>query len=268
MSLRNQLLAAIAKAGGATINDLEESTGLTRKKLHDNIKAALTDDLLTRSRDVVTGLPYYQLTAKGQQRLAAAPNAKLFHERQPQPAVGDNTGSRESVPPVGQVSPPAEVAATGNAGAGHDASADSELSGELRFALGMIRKALGIDHDPSIGIVPTIEALIESNNDWRASADSAQTIIENQRLRIAALEDEIAYLTADSGEESAFTADDTIAPRYLVVSPDELYQSPQAAVDEMAINELANDDSIVMECRAIGTVQVKPRFVPHQEAGQ
>ena len=265
MSLRNQLLAAIAQAGGATINDLEESTGLTRKKLHDNIKAALTDDLLTRSRDVVTGLPYYQLTAKGQQRLAAAPNAKLFHERQPQPAVGDNTGSRESVPPVGQVSPPAEVAASeGNAGAGHDASADSELSGELRFALGMIRKALGIDHDPSIGIVPTIEALIESNNDWRASTDSAQTIIENQRLRIAALEDEIAYLTADSGKESAFTADDTIAPRYLVVHPDELYHSPQEAADATALLS----GGIVIEARAIGTVQVKAVFVPHPEAGQ
>ena len=55
--------------------------------------------------------------------------AKSLHEqRDAQPAVAKNTGSRESVPPVGQVSPPAEVAATETTtpGAGHDAPAVSK----------------------------------------------------------------------------------------------------------------------------------------------
>lgn len=175
MSLRNDILKQVQATGGATIDDIIDATGQTRRQLHNNLKAAVDDGLLTRAKDVVTGLPLYTITAKGQQRLKAGPEAKLFHEqRDAQPAVAKNTGSRESVPPVGQVSPPAEVAATETTtpGAGHDAPA---VSNELKFALGMIRKALGIDHDDSIGIVPTIEALIESNNELRKLATEVQT---------------------------------------------------------------------------------------------
>ena len=62
---RKQILKAIALASLATIDDLELSTGLTRKNLQDNLKATVEANLIERQRDDITGLPAYKLTKAG-----------------------------------------------------------------------------------------------------------------------------------------------------------------------------------------------------------
>ena len=62
---RKQILKAIAARGCTTLDDLVTDTGLLRKNLHDNLKAALKEFLVDRIRDDVTGLPAYKLTMKG-----------------------------------------------------------------------------------------------------------------------------------------------------------------------------------------------------------
>jgi DNA-binding MarR family transcriptional regulator len=62
---RKQIMKAIAANSSAVLDDLVMATGLERKNLHDNIKAALKEFLIERIRDDVTGLPAYKLTGKG-----------------------------------------------------------------------------------------------------------------------------------------------------------------------------------------------------------
>lgn len=265
MSLRNDILKQVKATGGATIDDIIDATGQTRRQLHNNLKAAVDDGLLTRAKDVVTGLPLYTITTKGHQRLAAGPEAKLFHEqRDAQPAVAKNTGSRESVPPVGQVSPPAEVAATETTtpGAGHDAPA---VSNELKFALGMIRKALGIDHDDSIGIVPTIEALIDRTkersraadelldawNEWRNIASvygigTPQEMfegIQRRNHRIAELEELLGHFA----ENSTSTAADHSGDATDMVNHPPHYQGKVECID--AIESALGPEGFAAYCR-------------------
>lgn len=188
MSNRLKILAVLLKNGAQTYDELEMATQIERSPLRIAVNDAKKAGHISMGRDDVTHQPAYKITADGTKWLKSNA-AKKAHE-QTQPAVVENTGSRESVSPVGQSRPPAEVAAADrDAGASHDAPAGSN---ELKFALGMIRKALGIDHDDSIGIVPTIEALIESNNEWRKSSD--RMLSENLTLlgRVQGLEDELS----------------------------------------------------------------------------
>ena len=98
-SKRKQILKAIAVSGSATIDDLVMTTGLERKNLHDNVKAALKDELCLRIKDDVTGQPAYKLTPKGRAWLendkddTASTKATIS---KPQPAVGKNTGSKDT----------------------------------------------------------------------------------------------------------------------------------------------------------------------------
>ena len=61
---RKQILKAIAVSDSTTIDDLIMTTGLERKNLHDNIKAALKNKLCLRIKDDVTGQPAYKLTPR------------------------------------------------------------------------------------------------------------------------------------------------------------------------------------------------------------
>lgn len=214
MSNRLKILAVLLKNGAQTYDELEMATQIERSPLRIAVNDAKKAGHISMGRDDVTHQPAYKITADGTKWLKSNA-AKKAHE-QTQPAVVENTGSRESVSPVGQSRPPAEVAAADrDAGASHDAPAGSN---ELKFALGMIRKALGIDHDDSIGIVPTIEALIESNSEWRKSADEKG--IESDRWfdRTLELERQLAgaYLELDELRGNLFTdkhpAPETIQP--------------------------------------------------------
>jgi hypothetical protein len=96
---RKQILKAIAVSGSATIDDLVMTTGLERKNLHDNVKAALKGELCQRIKDNVTGQPAYKLTPKGRAWLendkddTASTKATIS---KPQPAVGKNSGSKDA----------------------------------------------------------------------------------------------------------------------------------------------------------------------------
>lgn len=98
-SKRKQILKAIAVSGSATIDDLVMTTGLERKNLHDNVKAALKGELCQRIKDNVTGQPAYKLTPKGRAWLendkddTASTKATIS---KPQPAVGKNSGSKDA----------------------------------------------------------------------------------------------------------------------------------------------------------------------------
>ena len=96
---RKQILKAIAVSGSATMDDLVMTTGLERKNLHDNVKAALKGELCQRIKDDVTGQPAYKLTTKGRAWLendkddTASSKATIS---KPQPAVGKNSGSKDA----------------------------------------------------------------------------------------------------------------------------------------------------------------------------
>ena len=96
---RKQILKAMAFASCTTIDDLVMTTGLERKNLHDNVKSTLKDELCQRIKDDVTGQPAYKLTPKGRAWLendkddTASTKATIS---KPQPAVGKNTGSKDT----------------------------------------------------------------------------------------------------------------------------------------------------------------------------
>lgn len=70
MSIRQAILSALSSDGGLmTLDDLADSTGEPRKRIQDNIGAALAEKLVERERDDVTGHPGYRITALGADRL-------------------------------------------------------------------------------------------------------------------------------------------------------------------------------------------------------
>lgn len=72
MSIRETLLALLAKNTIMTLDEIQDATGeQNRKRLSDNLKAAIRDELVTRLRDDVTGQPAYQLTESGKYRAQA-----------------------------------------------------------------------------------------------------------------------------------------------------------------------------------------------------
>lgn len=220
MNIRHTLLAALAK-DSATIPDLEIATGMDRKKLHDNLKSCVEDGLATRSKDDVTGLPLYSISKAGKTRLADGPQRGLKKLTQPRcdtPAGGGNitpaavdrstslaTSSGEAMAVVEaakQDDAPAEPASDVIPPPDYDPRAVSfslreqrdalredieSLRGGYEYALCAIRKALGIDHDPDVGIVPEINRLLESNTDWRAAADAQRDEIDRLRAENAQL---------------------------------------------------------------------------------
>jgi hypothetical protein len=99
---RKQILKAVAAGGSATLDDLVMATGLVRKNLHDNIKAALKEFLIERIRDDVTGLPAYKTTAKGRVWLLDKQNDSVTTPAgggDISPATLDGATSLASVPP-------------------------------------------------------------------------------------------------------------------------------------------------------------------------
>ena len=105
---RKTILKAMAFASCTTMDDLVMTTGLARKNLQDNVKATMNEGLCERIRDDVTGLPAYRLTPKGRAWLESdKDNSKtqLFGNSvqlkkndsvKPPPAVGTNTGSKDT----------------------------------------------------------------------------------------------------------------------------------------------------------------------------
>lgn len=109
-SKRKVIISALGKNGLSTMDDLGFHTGIVRKSLHDNVKAAVQDGLVERTMDDITRHPAYLLTAKGRDWLVK--NQNEVSGEQPQPTVGQNIGSDESASHVvGSLiaEPPSEV---------------------------------------------------------------------------------------------------------------------------------------------------------------
>lgn len=73
MSKRETIMTAIQKAGSITLPDLIDASGLERKNLHDNLKAAVKAGLVQRGLDEITRTPCYTLTAQGRENLKNPP---------------------------------------------------------------------------------------------------------------------------------------------------------------------------------------------------
>lgn len=69
-SIRHEILAALAD-NPATLDELDANLQLERRKINDNLLQAVKDKLVARSKDGVTGMPLYTITALGKERLAA-----------------------------------------------------------------------------------------------------------------------------------------------------------------------------------------------------
>lgn len=208
---RKQILKALAFASCTTMDDLAMSTGLERKNMHDNVKASMREDLCERIRDDVTGQPAYKLTAKGRAWLEN--DKDNSSSVKPQPAAGENSGSQDKGArvagsdmcvdplPMGKADPAPPKPDDLPVAAG--AEEIERIHNDYKFAMYMIRKALCIDHDDSVGIVPTIECLIESNNELRATVDqlyAAGPPIASLPTRYIVTD---TYLMADSEEQAS-----------------------------------------------------------------
>jgi hypothetical protein len=84
MSIRYTILKALHQHGAATLDELIDATGETRRRLQDNLAAALKDDLCERIRDDVTGQPAYRITKYGVARMNAR-NGITAAKSKPQP---------------------------------------------------------------------------------------------------------------------------------------------------------------------------------------
>lgn len=241
MSIRNQLLQEIHSAKGCTLADLIDGTGFDRKRLHDNLKAAIDDGLLQRSKYEITGQPFYTLTELGAERLAAGPAKNI--KRPTQAGSGaNNPGSSASVP-SSEVSHPAEGAAVATlpGGKGTPDPAGDEITSLRNLYLEWAN--IGIQ----FGIATPAEMLngiLERNN------------------RIAELESRVIAL--ESNAELPLMSPPVPAPKYAVVGIADLFDCPQTAAE--ASHDDGYEAGIVIEAWPIGTVQVKAMFVPDEEA--
>lgn len=234
MSIRNQLLQEIHSAKGCTLADLMDGTGFDRKRLHDNLKAAIDDGLLQRTKDEITGQPFYTLTDLGAERLAAGPAKNI--KRPTQAGSGaNNPGSSASVP-SSEVSHPAEGAAVATlpGGKGTPDPAGDEIA-EFK---------------------EVIERLMQERINLLEALDAATCAKDEALARVASLE--------SNAELQLMSPPLVPAPKYAVVGIADLFDCPQTAAE--ASHDDGYEAGIVIEAWPIGTVQVKAMFVPDEVA--
>lgn len=194
---RKLILKAIAIAGSITIDDLIINTGLQRKNLHDNIKAAMLPvPLLERIRDDVTGLPAYRLTKQGREWLendkddsrSAKPTAT-----KPDPVVKPNLTTEPVLPAHdqnlikdAQRNAELEVRLTSAGGAIVEFCEWLAKKVNVRCPMNLHEcKAVITDAMQSGDLVSDLEALTHKQ---AAIIKSFQAEVETKTLRIAALE--------------------------------------------------------------------------------
>lgn len=69
-SIRHEILRYLSE-GPKLMDDLVTLMEEPKKRISDNVSVAITDGLVSRSRDDVTGLPLYSITPAGKSRLAS-----------------------------------------------------------------------------------------------------------------------------------------------------------------------------------------------------
>ncbi|MBL8445659.1 MAG: hypothetical protein JNK52_16585 [Zoogloeaceae bacterium] len=222
MTIRHEALAAIARNPGAPLDELApmiktENPKAARQAIIDLKKAGLA----TVARDDVTGQPGYTLTKEGKARLADGPASKqgsnmikgahFGARKEPQPAVGNNTGSGASVPhdtegaavqqpqPEQPAEPPtAEPAAADDTITKLD-EALREANNELAFVREYLSEIIGGEIDPN--------DMSESEIARTAAGEFTQVCEEivAQAQIIAAQRDAITQRNAELDNERALT---------------------------------------------------------------
>lgn len=94
-SIRVAILSALADGAITTIDDLQTTLDVPRKKVVDNAVHAANDNLIKRMRDDVTGLAAYQITATGREYLA-----KYSSGKEEEPSLPETPVCAESQTPV------------------------------------------------------------------------------------------------------------------------------------------------------------------------
>lgn len=85
--VRLAILAALAKNGITTLDDLQIQTGETRKKLQYSTMRAINLKLVERTQDDVTRLPAYRITPAGRKYLEKFGNGRTAEPSDPAPVV-------------------------------------------------------------------------------------------------------------------------------------------------------------------------------------
>lgn len=254
MSIRNQLLQEIHSAKGCTLADLMDGTGFDRKRLHDNLKAAIDDGLLQRTKDEITGQPFYTLTELDAERLAAGPAKNIKRPTQAGSGAFNNPGSSASVP-SSEVSHPAGGAAV------------ETLPGGLGTPDPAADEIQPPQYDPdSVSFNPdrreiaefkeVIERLMQERIYLLEALDAATTARDEALARVASLE--------SNAELPLMSPPLVPAPKFAVVGIADLFDCPQTAAE--ASHDDGYEAGIVIQAWPIGTVQVKAMFVPDEVA--
>lgn len=97
-SVRLAILAALAKNGITTLDDLQIQTGETRKKLQYSTMRAINLKLVERTQDDVTRLPAYRITPAGRKYLEKFGNGRTAEPIDPTPLAAEPQPSAPAAP--------------------------------------------------------------------------------------------------------------------------------------------------------------------------
>ena len=101
-SIRVAILSALADGAITTIDDLQTTLDVPRKKVVDNAVHAANDNMIKRMRDDVTGLAAYQITATGREYLKLYANSNAVEPSLPEtPVCAESQSTEVLVEPVG-----------------------------------------------------------------------------------------------------------------------------------------------------------------------
>jgi DNA-binding MarR family transcriptional regulator len=276
MSIRNQLLQEIHSDKGCTLADLMDGTGFDRKRLHDNLKAAIDDGLLQRTKDEITGQPFYTLTELGAERLAAGPAKNI--KRPTQAGSGaNNPGSSASVP-SSEVSHPAEGAAveTLPGGKGTPDPAADEIKPpqydprKVSFNPSDRALSIAIRNHNLIDEICTLENLSAFIAD-RISSSTALKQKDDELFKqaqiVANLRREVESLTAALNQAKRRQTSG-VGDKYMLMYPDDKLfntQEQAAASATQSLSESEIEDAQIIAVNPIGRIEVRTVFVPHAD---
>lgn len=161
MSIRHAMLAALNNES-MIMDGLVDATGEERRRLTDNMTSCIKEELVNRTKDVVTGMPFYTISEKGKQRLAEGQKSyggKRPTEKKPvAKAIAKAMQEEEAMPP---------------ADAGLLAKANRMLSERLEA----IRRALDVDSfDDMVPAIKLLHSIEIDRDNIQASLDKFSPI--------------------------------------------------------------------------------------------
>ena len=173
-SIRVAILSALADGAITTIDDLQTTLDVPRKKVVDNAVHAANDNLIKRMRDDVTGLAAYQITATGREYLKLYANSNAVEPSLPETPVCAESQSSTITPRVKAESVVLGVLDTAMPGVTAEvvAQKDAEIARLNRMFvaacadLDLINERLGLDPNDG-GAEPIIDAINEISEELK-----------------------------------------------------------------------------------------------------